>query len=195
VQSIVFVVVLLLLLLLVIAVQATLSARIESILFRVGRLERRQGEFSHSVIKVQGWAEQQLHAVRSEFTVARVNDSAARVLELRAHKRVASAAPLLLPEEDPEEKRDTISMLAPKPSDEEGEATTFFKPEPPLYARRSALMRPPAPLSHPDLIGSEDVPEEAAQMQLGPEEKTPPRHGRAAMLLAEYSVSEEGGAE
>ncbi len=180
----------------------TLTTRVARIRSRVGRLEREHGELSRTVAAVQGWAEQQLRAVRSEFTVARVNDSATRVLELRAQKRVDSAAPLAAAEseeEELEENRDTIATPAtvlsvPKPSDEDGEETTFFTPDPPLYASRSALMRPPAPLAYPDLIGSEDAAEEAAHPHLGPDETTPPRHGRAAMLVAAYPASEEGGA-
>jgi hypothetical protein len=56
-------------------------------------------------------------------------------------------------------------------------------PDPPMYAPRSEPMRPPAriaPLAHPDLIGSEDIADEAARRSLGPEEPTPPRGARAA---------------
>ena len=49
-----------------------------------------------------------------------------------------------------------------------------------------------APLAHPDLIGSEDIPDEA--LRLGPEDKTPPRHGRAAVLARAFQGPEEGGA-
>jgi hypothetical protein len=196
VQPSVLIVVVLLLLL---VAHATLTTRVARIRSRVGRLEREHGELSRTVAAVQGWAEQQLRAVRSEFTVARVNASAERVLERRAEKRVASAAPLSAAEseEDPEENRDTIAtpptaLSMPKPDDEEGEATTFFTPDPPLYALRSALMRPPAPLAHP---GSEDAAEDAAHPHLGPDEATPPRQGRTAILVAAYPVSEEGGAE
>lgn len=197
--SVLIVVVLLLLL----VAQATLTTRVARIRSRVGRLEREHGELSRTVAAVQGWAEQQLRAVRSEFTVARVNDSATRVLERRAEKRVVSAAPLSVAESEEEleleENRDTIAtpptaLSVPKPDDEEGEATTFFTPDPPLYAPRSALMRPPAPLAHPDLIGSEDAAEEAAHPHVGPDETTPPRQDRAAMFVAAYPVSEEGGA-
>jgi hypothetical protein len=51
-----------------------------------------------------------------------------------------------------------------------------------------------APLAHPDLIGSEDIADEAAPMRLGPEDKTPPRHGRAAVLVRAFQGPEEGGA-
>ena len=50
-----------------------------------------------------------------------------------------------------------------------------------------------APLAHPDLIGSEDIADEAARLRLGPEDKTPPRHGRAAVLVRAFQGPEEGG--
>jgi hypothetical protein len=49
-----------------------------------------------------------------------------------------------------------------------------------------------APLAHPDLIGSEDIADEA--LRLGSEDKTPPRHGRAAVLVRAFRAPEEGGA-
>ena len=49
-----------------------------------------------------------------------------------------------------------------------------------------------APLAHPDLIGAEDIADEA--LRLGPEDKTPPRHGRAAVLVRAFQAPEEGGA-
>lgn len=192
--------------------------RIERLLFRVRHLERQHGELSHSVVKVHSWAEQQLRAVRGELTVARGNDAAAHVLEPRAQTRAALAAPELAApelaapeleeepeleqepklEQEPEDKRDTIAtpttaMPAPKPSDEDSEATTVL--DLPLYALRSALIRPPAPLAHPDLMGGEDIADETAHPYLGPDETTPPRRGRAAMRVAAYPVSEEGGAQ
>ena len=54
-------------------------------------------------------------------------------------------------------------------------------------------MRPPAPLAHPDLIGSEDIADEAAPARLGPDELTPPRRGRAAMLVSTHREPQEGG--
>jgi hypothetical protein len=57
-------------------------------------------------------------------------------------------------------------------------------------------MRPPAllaPLAHPDLIGSEDHADEAARTRLGPDEQTPPRRGRAALLVPAFLASEERG--
>ena len=62
-----------------------------------------------------------------------------------------------------------------------------------MYAQRSRLIRPPAPrepLSHPDLIGSEDAAEETANSHLGPEEPTPPRRGRAALLVPAFRTPE-----
>jgi hypothetical protein len=170
VQAIALVVVLVILL----VAQAILTLRVARIRSRVGRVERAHGEVSRAVATVQGWAEQQLRAVRGELTVARVNDSADRVLELRARKHQAFTEP----EEDLEATRDTI-------------ATPDLCP---IYALRPTVMRPPAPLAYPDLIGAEDIAEEAAQLHLGPDEKTPPRRGRAAMLVATYPESEEGGA-
>jgi hypothetical protein len=53
---------------------------------------------------------------------------------------------------------------------------------------------PRAPLAHADLIGSEDIADEAARPRLGPEDKTPPRRGRAAVLVPAFRGPEEGGA-
>jgi hypothetical protein len=44
-----------------------------------------------------------------------------------------------------------------------------------------------------DLIGCEDIADEAARPRLGPEEQTPPRRGRGVMRLEVYKASEEGG--
>jgi hypothetical protein len=147
----------------------------------VGRVEREHGELSRTVAKVQGWAEQQLRAVRGEFSVARVNDSADRVRDLRVQL-----------EEDPEATRDTIAT--PDLGDDDTAVTRVFDAEPPIFALRPTVMRPPAPLAYPDLIGAEDIAEEAAHPHLGPDEKTPPRRGRAAMLVATCPESEKGGA-
>jgi hypothetical protein len=51
-----------------------------------------------------------------------------------------------------------------------------------------------APLAHPNLIGSEDIADEAAPLHLGPDDKTPPRHGRAAVLVRAFQGPNEGGA-
>jgi hypothetical protein len=51
-----------------------------------------------------------------------------------------------------------------------------------------------APLAHPDLIGSEDIADEAAPLHLGPDDKTPPRRGRAAVLVRAFQGPNEGGA-
>lgn len=87
-------IVLVVLVVLVVA-QVTLTLRVTRLRSRVGRFERDHGALSRTVATVQGWAEQQLRAVRGEFAVARVNDSADRVRELRAKKRPAAAAPPL----------------------------------------------------------------------------------------------------
>jgi hypothetical protein len=188
VQAIVFIIVFLVLLL----AQAVLLLRVARIRSRVGRVEREHGELSRTVAKVQGWAEQQLRAVRGEFTVARVNDSADRVRDLRAHRRPVAAAPSAPPEEDPEATRDTIAT--PDLGDDDNAVTRVFDSEPPIFALRPTVMRPPAPLAYPDLIGAEDIADEAVHPHLGPDEKTPPRRGRAAMLVASYPESEKGGA-
>ena len=195
VQAIV-VILLLLLLLLLLAAQAVWIAHIRC---WVRRLEREKGELSRTIATVQGWTEQQFRAVRGELTISRVNDSAAEVMPQRAEKRLAFAVSSPEPNDDLEEQRDTVATPAPvtpapMPSDEDGEATTFFKPDPPMYAARSTLMRPPALLAPPDLIGSEDIADEAAFPNLGPEENTPPRHGRAAIHVPVFHAPEEESA-
>ena len=139
----------------------------------------------------------ELRALRDEFTTARVEQSATAIGARRAEKRAEAAAPPSESTEAPDEPRDTVAMPAPKPSSDDGEATTVFDLDPPVYAPRLAPMRPPAllaPLAHPDLIGSEDHADEAARSRLGPEELTPPRRGRASVLMPAFQGPEEGGA-
>ena len=95
-----------------------------------------------------------------------------------------------------DEPRDTVAMPAPRPSND-GEAKAGFDPDPPMYAPRLVPMRPPAllaPLAHPDLIGSEDVADEAARSRLGPDEQTPPRRGRASLLVPVFLTPKDHGA-
>jgi hypothetical protein len=83
---------------------------------------------------------------------------------------------------------------APGPSDD-GEAPSALTSNPPMYAQRPIMAAPTrAPLAHPDLIGSEDIADEAAPARLGPDEQTPPRRGRASVLVPSYREPEEGGA-
>ena len=89
-------------------------------------------------------------------------------------------------------RRDVIAMGA-WPSNVQIDATTALDPVPPMYARHGT-MRPSAPLAHPDLIGSEDIADEAARPSLGPEEPTPPRGVRAAPLVPVVQGPEEGRA-
>jgi hypothetical protein len=174
-----------------------LAALLAALAVHVAGLRARVLRHERTLATVQQWAAQELRALRGEFTVARVNASAAGIMTQRAEKRVAIIPPSEGEEDDPEEQRDTLAMAAPgtpapKPADEEGEATTFFAMEPPMYAARSSLMRPPAPLDDPDLIGSEDIADEVARSNLGPDDKTPPRRGRTAMLVPVYRDSVQG---
>lgn len=180
-----------------------LALWVARLLARGRRLARDVTELSRTVATVQGWAAQELRTLRSEFTVARVNDSAAVVMARRAEARAASAAPAapaapvpkledeLEGEDDP---RDTVATPAPaaKPGDDAGEATTFLEPVPPMYAPRTRLIRPPAPLAHSDLIGSEDAADEAARAQLRPDDPTPPRIGRSALLVPAFRGQTQG---
>ena len=113
---------------------------------------------------------------------------AQRVTELRALRDELATARV--------EPRDPVAMQALKPSND-GEAAAVLDPEPPRYAARSVPMRPPAllaPLAHPDLIGSEDVADEAARSRLGPDEQTPPRRGRASLLVPVFLTPKDHGA-
>jgi hypothetical protein len=113
---------------------------------------------------------------------------AQRVTELRALRDEFTTAHV--------EPRDTVAMPAPKPSND-GEAKAGFDPDPPMYAPRVVPMRPPAllaPLAHPDLIVREDHADEAARSRLGPDEQTPPRRGRAALLVPVFQASKDHGA-
>lgn len=139
----------------------------------------------------------ELRALRDELTTARVEQSVTAIGAHRAEKRAEGAAPHSESTKEPDEQRETVAMPAPKPSNDDGEATTVLDPDPPMYAPCSMAMRPPAllaPLAHPDLIGSEDHADEAARSRLGPDELTPPRRGRASVLVPAYQAPEEGGA-
>jgi hypothetical protein len=148
------------------------AVQVERLRARVLRHERGRAELARTVATVQGWAAQELRALRDEFTV----------------ERVAAEAGL---EDDPEDRRDTVAMPAPtaKPGNDDGDETTFLERAPPMYATRSPLIRPPAPLDQADLSGSDDVPS-----HLDPEEKTPPRRGRSALLLPAFQAPVEESA-
>ena len=187
--------------LVVLGVLVALAVRGQRLRARVRRLEREGAELSRNIAAVQGWAAKEIGTLRGEFTVARVNASAAEVMARRTQKRAVAAEPPLAPDDDPEEQRDTVATPPPsgpvmKPVGEDGEATNVLDPEPPIYARHSTICpsAPLEPLAHPDLIGSEDIADEVASIRLGPDEVTPPRRGRAAVLVPVFGSSEEGGA-
>ena len=186
----------------VLAVLAVLVMRVARLVARERCLTRDIVETSRSVAAVQRWTAQELRSIRDEFNVARVNDSAAEVTARRAEARSAAAVPVAPApelEDDPEEPRDTVATPAPvtptaEPGDED--ATSIFDREPPLYAARHRTMRPPAPrepLAHPDLIGCEDIADETDHPYLAPDETTPPRRGRAALLVPAFRGPEQGG--
>jgi hypothetical protein len=159
-----------------VALFAGLSREVLRLRARGHRTSRDVAELSRTVGTVQGWAAQELQALRSEL--------AARV-----------------PEDDAEEQRDTVAMPAPTtptaPLGDDDDATSVFDREPPLYALRFPTMRSPAlrePLAHPDLIGCEDIADEADPTHLGPDERTPPRRGRSAVLVPAFRGPEQGGA-
>jgi hypothetical protein len=139
----------------------------------------------------------ELRLLRDEFTSARVEQSATAIGARRAEKRAEVAVLSSEVCDAADEQRDTVAMPAPKPSNDDGEATSVLDPDPPMYAPRSAPMRPPAllaPLAHPDLIGSEDHADEAARSRLGPDEQTPPRRGRASLLVPVFLTPKDHGA-
>lgn len=130
-------------------------------------LRARVHRLERTVAAVQGWAEQQLRDVRSDLTAL-------------------------------EEPRDTLTTpapatSAPKPSDEDGDPTLFFAAALPMFAPRLTTLHPPAPLADPDVSSSEPVADEAACLPVGPDDKTPPRRGRVAVLAPACRGSEGGG--
>jgi hypothetical protein len=188
---------------------AALVARLRA---RVRRVERDWATLSRAVSTVQGWTAKELKALRGEVTAIHVNQTAAQLGEGSASKQapLTSAQPML------EEDRPTLEMVAaplesasiedeethvaPRPvsifdADDPPMCGQRPEPPPPRRPRRTEPMRPPpAPLAHTDLIGSEDIADEAARARLGPDELTPPRRGRAAVLVPTYREPEEGGA-
>ncbi len=97
----------------------------------------------------------ELRALRDELATVRVAESAMAIGARRAAKRAEADAA--------DEQRDTVAMPAPT-----SPASTPVRP---------------APLADPGLIGAEDLADEAARSRLGPDELTPPRRGRATMLV------------
>lgn len=185
---------------------AVLLARLRA---RVRRAERNARDLSRTVATVESWADKELKALRGQVTAIHVNQTAGAIGERLAQKRAQLSAEPPRPEE---EDRPTLEMVPSygddAPSDDEATRvaprSSRLLDDPPTYAarpappphrppRRAETMRPPAPLAHPDLIGCEDIADEAARPRLGPEDKTPPRRGRAAVLLPVYEP-EEGGA-
>lgn len=179
---------------------------------RVRRVEREGGELSRSVATVQGWAARELKALRGQVTAIHANQTAGQLGDGHASKRApSSAAPPMLEEDRPTLEMVAVPLEAAPSEDEETHVSrrsqSIFddddlpmfaplpEPPPPMrWSRRAAPMLPPAPLAHPDLIGSEDIADEAAPARLGPNEQTPPRRGRASVLVPSYREPEEGGA-
>ena len=180
--------------LIVLGALVALAVHVAWLRARVLRHEHSNAELSRSIATVQGWAAVELRALRHEFTVARVDASAAVALAQLERRREAVPAPPPEPEDDPEERRDTVAMPAPaaEHGDDDGEETAFLDPLPPMYASRSPLIRPPAPLAHSDLSDSEDAADEAARAHLDPEEKTPPRRGRSALMVPAFREHNQG---
>jgi hypothetical protein len=188
---------------------AVLLARLRA---RVRRVERDGGETSRSVATVQGWVAKELNALRGQVTAIHANQTAEQIGDARASKRApSSAAPPMLEEDRPTLEMASAAPVEAEPIEDEKThvaartVSIFDADDPPMYAprpeppaprrpRRTETIRPPAPLAHPDLIGSEDIADEAAPARLGPDEQTPPRRGCASVLVPSYREPEEGGA-
>jgi hypothetical protein len=120
-------------------------------------------------------------------------DAAPTLLSMQAQGGV-SASPGR-PAEPDDEQRDTTVMRAPTPasparrsSHDDGKAPTVLALNPPMYARVKPTSSP-APLAAPALSGAEDLTEDAARSPLGPDEQTPPRRGREAVLMRAFQPS------
>ena len=100
--------------LLVIGLVAALLFRTARLRARVRRLEREGAQLSRTVANVQGWAQQQLGAVRGELAVFCMNDSAADIVVQAAQKRSPSPALPSEVDDDPDATRETIAMPAPR---------------------------------------------------------------------------------
>jgi hypothetical protein len=122
----------------------------------------------------------------------------------------SAAKPEKLPRAEPaDDQRPTMEMERPPPgcalptasADEdeltEAEQTRVMQnpsqraASPPMYAPRRPphppprplTIRPPAPLADLNLIGTEDIADEAARPKLGPEDETPPNGMRTSMCI------------
>lgn len=171
---------------------------------RVRRLERENGELCRAIANVQGWAERELRTIRGQLTAMHVNQTAEQIGERLAHKRtLAAAAPTYDRLHQPVLEIVSPCAADPMSDDETTHATSpsaGHVDEPPMYAlhsepppQRMEAMRQRAPLAHPDLIGCEDIADEAARPSLGPDELTPPRR-RVAVLVPAFRAAEEGTA-
>ncbi len=119
----VFVVVWLLVLAVIVVQEARLRARLD-------RLERATPRLVQAITDVQGWAEQELLAVRSAFTIADDEPQGPR-------DTLATPAPV------------TAGATGPKPGDDDGEATRIMDGAPLMLGERLPTIRPPAPLAEP----------------------------------------------
>lgn len=174
-------------------VLAALFVRVARLRAHVRRVEREGGELSRTIATLQSRTDTELSTLRGQLAAIHVNQTAEQIGARLAHKRTQPAASPPMLEED----RPTLEMVPSYPDDAPSEddathvaprPTRLFK-KPPIYAAR-----PLEPLAHPDLIGHEDIADEAARSRLGPEEKTPPRRGRAAVLVPAYREPSGGGA-
>jgi hypothetical protein len=88
--------------------------------------------------------------------------------------------------------RAKVAAPGPKVHGDDDETTTVLNP--PRYAGRATGNPTVEPLAHADLIGSEDISDEAARPSSGPDEETPPRPRRGRVLVEIYNGSREGNA-
>ena len=165
--------------LLVLASLVALVVRTARLRARVRRLERDGAHLSRTVANVQGWAQQQIGAVRGELSVARMNDAAVIVVE-DARKPAAPAARAV--DEDPEATRDTLAIPAPTPRARYGQVLEMVP-------------------SYPDdIVGEDESTEVAPRSAGGLKEATrydprpadlSKRQGRAAILVPTFRAVDE----
>jgi hypothetical protein len=165
--------------LLVLASVVALVVRTARLRARVRRLEREGAQLSRTVANVQGWAQQQLGAVRCELSVARMNEAAVILVD-DARKLAAPAAPPV--DEDPEATRDTLAIPAPTPRARSGQVLEMV----PSYPDDTVGEEEPTEVDTRSAGGLK----EATRYDPRPAELSH-RQGRAAILVPTFRAPDE----
>ncbi len=159
-----------------------LAVWVERLRSRGRRTARDVTDLSRAVATVQSWAAQEMRALRNEFTVARVDTSAASVLERLEKARAASSAPPPEPDHD-KERRDRAALS------ERAALALASEEDVTKRERNTALPATPGDVAAYSKLVTASV---AVDEEAGSEEKT--RVWSKSALAAALTETEAGGA-